>query len=494
MKPTIFISILVLISFSAVSQEQVFFGNLHSHTSLSDGSGLPAEAYEHARDVAGLDFLAITEHNHKSAPSQIQDNPDLYSGSAATSLISIANQFNEDGVFVALYGQEFSSIGSGNHANIFEIDTVISTSIVENGRWDSLFNIWLPAHPDSQGEPPLLLLNHPAQSSSPNSKEYGIDDLPSDEWHDKLDSHAQLINIINGPSHEGSHLGKPSQGEFLRYLNMGFHLGPTADQDNHLKNWGSAADTRTGVIANELTKPAILEALKNRHVYATEDKNLRLILKINGELMGTIIQGNDVPDIGEELEIQLSIKDDDEPNAIYTIDVFTDVIGGTEKADVIAEFEIVGDGTFDLDGVTYQGGNQYYFIKLTQTDDDHEIKDRAWIAPIWFEPMATSGTPADVMVTLEVNRRTEEAKITNVGSAAIDLIGWRLLSVRGNQHFDFTTSLVLESGESVVVTSGPNTRHQPPDFVSWTDSFIWNNERDDGKLINLDLKVVAEAP
>ena len=26
----------------------VFFGNLHSHTGLSDGSGTPAEAYEHA--------------------------------------------------------------------------------------------------------------------------------------------------------------------------------------------------------------------------------------------------------------------------------------------------------------------------------------------------------------------------------------------------------------------------------------------------------------
>jgi hypothetical protein len=41
----------------------VFFGNLHSHTALSDGSSTPAEAYERARDVAGLDFLAITDSN-----------------------------------------------------------------------------------------------------------------------------------------------------------------------------------------------------------------------------------------------------------------------------------------------------------------------------------------------------------------------------------------------------------------------------------------------
>jgi predicted metal-dependent phosphoesterase TrpH len=47
----------------------VYFGNLHSHTSYSDGSGTPSEAYKYARDTAKLDFLAITEHNHISAES-----------------------------------------------------------------------------------------------------------------------------------------------------------------------------------------------------------------------------------------------------------------------------------------------------------------------------------------------------------------------------------------------------------------------------------------
>ena len=53
----------------------VYFGNLHSHTSYSDGSGTPDEAYRHARS-AGLDFLAITEHNHKSAESGAKDRRD----------------------------------------------------------------------------------------------------------------------------------------------------------------------------------------------------------------------------------------------------------------------------------------------------------------------------------------------------------------------------------------------------------------------------------
>jgi hypothetical protein len=57
----------------------VFFGNLHSHTALSDGSGTPEDAYEHARDNSGVDFLAVTEHNHAQA-GDIAENHTLYTG------------------------------------------------------------------------------------------------------------------------------------------------------------------------------------------------------------------------------------------------------------------------------------------------------------------------------------------------------------------------------------------------------------------------------
>src|SRR5262245_14254422 len=68
----------------------VYFGNLHSHTSYSDGSGTPEDAYRHARFEAHLDFLAITEHNHDKAEQGaaadrrdgilIATNHDLYNG------------------------------------------------------------------------------------------------------------------------------------------------------------------------------------------------------------------------------------------------------------------------------------------------------------------------------------------------------------------------------------------------------------------------------
>lgn len=49
------IAVLVFFNFLAsqfaFAQEKVFFGNLHSHTSYSDGSGTPLEAFQYARAV-----------------------------------------------------------------------------------------------------------------------------------------------------------------------------------------------------------------------------------------------------------------------------------------------------------------------------------------------------------------------------------------------------------------------------------------------------------
>ena len=93
------------------AESNVYFGNLHSHTSYSDGSGTPEQAYRHARDVARLDFLAITEHNHAQAEDGAsEDRKDgllvgvdhsLYEGPQSNAVVPTAERFTKDGQFVA---------------------------------------------------------------------------------------------------------------------------------------------------------------------------------------------------------------------------------------------------------------------------------------------------------------------------------------------------------------------------------------------------------
>jgi hypothetical protein len=471
----------------------VFFGNLHSHTSLSDGSGTPSEAYEHARDTAGVDFLALTEHNHAQA-GDIAGNHLLYTGPGSLSLIPTANTFTEEGRFIALYGQEFSTISGGNHMNVLDAPRVID---VPNGDFRRLIEEWLPANLDTQGQQPLLLMNHPGTSSSPANLEFGLDDFAGDTaaWLAAIDPRVELINIINGPSHtNGTNLqpGAPSEGEFRRYLNIGLHAAPTADQDNHKKNWGDATNARTAVLAPTLTKASLLGAMRQRRVYATEDRNLRLIYRVNNQLLGSRITGAAVPAPGTALNVSLAITDDNEPTAAYTVEVFADTIGGTDVASVVRTQMVAGNGTHNITGVMYQGGNQYVYLRVRQADGN-----RAWTAPVWLEPMGPpsgGGGPADspVSMSLTVDEQAETARITNTGTGPVELTGWKLVSVRGNQVFnEFPDGFTLAPGQSVTVTSGPMAK-AGAGFLRWTEQNMWANSGDPGRLLNDDGEVVVE--
>ena len=59
---------------AAAQTSDVRFGNLHAHTSYSDGLGEPEEAFRMACEV-GLDFFAITEHNHEDGDGKGEANP-----------------------------------------------------------------------------------------------------------------------------------------------------------------------------------------------------------------------------------------------------------------------------------------------------------------------------------------------------------------------------------------------------------------------------------
>ncbi len=220
--------------------------------------------------------------------------------------------------------------------------------------------------------------------------------------------YACLIEVLNGPGLSKEIGRQPTvfESDYKHYLNLGFHLGPTGDQDNHYETWGKLTEARTGIVAEHLTKTDLLAAMRARHVYATEDKNLRAIFRVRYPgipdnqplLCGDIVRAP--PPVKTELAITFSLTDDDEPEADYHIDVFAGNIDD-DLPTVIEQHSQEGNTTAGqpgtIGGVKYTGGRQFVYFRVTQGNVDGD-EDRLWTAPIWFDAGSGDGSGDNIAV------------------------------------------------------------------------------------------------
>jgi len=92
------------------------------------------------------------------------------------------------------------------------------------------------------------------------------------------------------------------------------------------------------------------------------------------------------------------LKDDDEPNASYEIQVWSGKIGEgpAQMLDAVSTDANTPGGTpGHIQEIKYTGGAQYIFFKILQLQEDG-LPDTAWTAPVWLEPASTeTGTPTD---------------------------------------------------------------------------------------------------
>jgi len=357
---------------------------MHSHTSLSDGTGTPDDAFQSARN-ADLDFFAVTEHNHSRAAG---DDGVFLTPSGYETLKQSAIDHTQDGVFVAIHGQEVSTISKGNHVNVFNSDNIVD---IENGDFRDLYERYLRDHT----EVPFIQFNHadvrkdrnPQTPSRKRNNDYGIGQYNQDfrQLVAAADNHVSLMELIIGPAfspatnfahHNGKH-----EHDYLFYLNEGFRIAPSAGQDNHEPNWGFSTEARMGVWATALTKEAIFKALRDRRTFASEDRNISVSFRAGETWMGDTVEIT--PD--SQLDFQFSILDPDEPGARYKVKVFEDAAIGGDLPRVVDIIEVNGN-TNNFQFSRNPDVGSYYFLKITQSSTSEGDRDDIWTAPIWVAP------------------------------------------------------------------------------------------------------------
>lgn len=322
----------------------LYFGNLHAHTSYSDGQLTPAEAFPYARDTGKLDFMAMTDHEE-----QITDT-DWPNTKAA------ADAANQDGTFVAIAGYEWGS-PTYNHLNFFDLD--VFYSIDAYLPTTDLGRLWHEVR--TTEPPPIMQFNHP--DWKPDAPDHNWKQFKYDEG---IDSVASLIEVKQ-PDHE------------LAYnlaLDNGWHVSAVFNQDNHDADWGTQNDCRAAFWMTALTRTGLLEAMRAGRSFSTCDKNASVTFKGNGEWMGSIVHAQPV-------NLTWELSDPDAADTFDKVEVVSNagaILAATEpKTNTVS-------GTFDAPAVT--GATAWYYLRITMSSGA-----MIYTAPIYYEELPDAGTP-----------------------------------------------------------------------------------------------------
>lgn len=445
----------------------IYFGQLHSHTSLSDGAGTVEQAFEYASKIDNLDFFAVTDHSNSFETSSYtsslavsaMDNASWKAGkNAATAIIAQGiknndNKMDPNSSFIGIYGYEMTWSDGSGHINTFNTPGFENRNnpIFANKTQSSSNPSGLAAYYSklAQVGDSISQFNHPSTT-------FG-DFYDFANYNAQSDRSITLIEVGNGEGDIGSNGYFPSYGYYTRALDKGWHLAPTNNQDNHKGKWGDANTARSVILANSLTEDSLYDALKNYRVYASEDNDLSILYKLNGQIMGSILSENP-----EEVNIEAEISDPTD-SAIGKVEVI--VNGGKVAASQTL--------TNNSDKVSFKLNNDYtyYYLRITEPDGNTAVT-----APVWTGDVEKAGIASITSDTvLPVNGESINLTTNLYNNEAIDLT---VESIEYNDGSVFKTIQGSElSGGAVVSTLSTKTL-----------SFSYTPQKNGENIINVKMK------
>ena len=396
---------------------QRYFGQLHSHTQYSDGAGSLESALSYVKnlpDTANVDFVAFTDHsNYFDSTSAANPEGALYDMSLASassqqtwkSYKDAVAAFNAEnaGSMVAMAGFEMTWSGGPGHINTFNTPGIVSrnNSTLNNKTKDTGMQAYYKLLSQSEGANALSQFNHPGTTFG-NFIDFGY-------WDAVIDTRMYMVEVGNGEGQIGAGGYYPSYEQYIMALDKGWHVAPTNNQDNHKGRWGNANDARDVVLTDDFTEDGIYEAIRNRRMYATEDKNLELDYTVNGNMMGSII------DVPEKLSFEVSFNDPDRTDSIAKVELVAN------SGKVAYTWDNAADLAKGSVSVTLDPEYTYYFVRVTEGDGDLAVTAPVWVGEslklgISKAECGTSTPVTDEELTITTTFFNSEAKPATIKS------------------------------------------------------------------------------
>ena len=420
----IFTIILFINGFSAVCQYNFYFGNLHSHSSYSDGnkdstatgSYTPGDDYNYAKGSYYMDFLGVSDHNHYTAGN----NPGMHVNDYNRGLYQ-ADTANNNGSFVAMYGFEWGTISQGGHVVTYGVPGLIGWE-TGSGAWGSTSNYHIfCAKGDFAGYWPIIQSypNAFCTLAHPQTGDYGSLLVDATGYQTVADNVIVGVSVRSGSAFSTTtdYSDPPAtsyEAKYLTTLAKGYHVGPTIDHDNHYTTFGRTNPSRTVVLAASLNRDSIMAAYKANRFYASDDWNAKVNFTINGHFMGSDF----ITD--ENASISITVVDPDAPGNPNDNTRKIEIYFGTPQSSVEAGILIsnANSNTINYTHITPLKSKSYYFAKITQWDGDI-----IWTSPIWIYRNA-------LVLPLELTRFTGRQQNDGI------ILNWTTANEMNVSHFE----------------------------------------------------------
>ncbi len=150
---------------------------------------------------------------------------------------------------------------------------------------------------------------------------------------------------------------------------------------------------------------------------------------------------------------------------------------GHPHAEVVERLQAIGSKIY----ATAEAGT----VTVSTDGVSYNVSAKEWSGAIAEKPSLKQ----DVEI-ISKDLIEEIVAIKNNGQDTVSLKDWQLVSIEGNQVFNFP-NVSLQPGKTIYVTSGTTAR-EGQNYLKWTTRQIWLNDGDSAQLLNAKGEVVSE--
>jgi hypothetical protein len=266
----------------------LYWGDLHSHCSISYGHGTVQQALLRARQQ--LDFCSVTGHafwpDMPTDREQYADIIDYHTRGFATlagnweELLRLQREASHDGEFLALPSYEWHSLEFGDH-NVYAAGPELPLRDAAD----------LPQLRRMCAEAGLLAIPHHIGYRA------GYRGIDWDAYREDVSPFVEIFSLHgcslsdDAPYPMLHDMGPRDSGSTAEEgWRRGHKFGIVGGTDHHAAYPGSHGDGRMGVFADSLTREALFEAVQSRRVFAATGDRIAPRMWINDAFVGEQIK------------------------------------------------------------------------------------------------------------------------------------------------------------------------------------------------------------